>query len=293
MSNDVPGELVSVGEEEESTESNDNDKTQVAENSNKQIIPSSYRVSKGKLRVIKCRICEKQMKYQNYETHLKYKHPGENCKDLRARSENSIKNMFTAKRCIDPNKEVEPERKKARENESNTDYNSNITDPQGTTVTDYSSLTEKNACFPLATSVSGSKSTCEKEEIDEVSGVIQLLEKLAPLSKLDEVSVSRFVANIEGLSRLQLAPEVTTTKSNTLNLDNDSLLLSCKSLDEITNVFQEYEYDEQLEAIFCSICSVKDSNNKVLFKYKNYETYNRSARLLFSNKCLSSNKKQV
>ena len=52
MSNDVPGELVSVGEEEESTESNDNDKTQVAENSNKQIIPSSYRVSNGKLRVI-------------------------------------------------------------------------------------------------------------------------------------------------------------------------------------------------------------------------------------------------
>ena len=30
------------------------------------------------------------------------------------------------------------------------------------------------------------------------------------------------------------------------------------------------------------------TNNK-----KNYETYNRSARLLFSNKCLSSNKKQV
>ena len=29
------------------------------------------------------------------------------------------------------------------------------------------------------------------------------------------------------------------------------------------------------------------------FQLKNYETYNRSARLLFSNKCLSSNKKQV
>ena len=29
------------------------------------------------------------------------------------------------------------------------------------------------------------------------------------------------------------------------------------------------------------------------YKYKNYETYNRSARLLFSNKCLSSNIKQV
>ena len=38
---------------------------------------------------------------------------------------------------------VEPERKKARENESNTDYNRNITDPQDTTLTVYSFLTEK------------------------------------------------------------------------------------------------------------------------------------------------------
>ena len=34
------------------------------------------RVSQGKIREIKCRYCSKEMKHQNYETHLKYKHPG-------------------------------------------------------------------------------------------------------------------------------------------------------------------------------------------------------------------------
>ena len=41
------------------------------------------------------------------------------------------------------------------------------------------------------------------------------------------------------------------------------------------------------------ICSKHIENEMQWMDVKNYETYNRSARLLFSNKCLSSNIKQV
>ena len=37
-----------------------------------------YRGSKGKHLVIKCRACDKELKYQNYESHLKSQHPSLN-----------------------------------------------------------------------------------------------------------------------------------------------------------------------------------------------------------------------
>ena len=54
----------------------------------------SYRQSSGKLEIIQCRVCRKEMKHQNYQTHLKFQHPAEDHKNLRIKSNKSIMNMF-------------------------------------------------------------------------------------------------------------------------------------------------------------------------------------------------------
>ena len=46
-----------------------------------------YRKSTGKTVDITCRVCDKIMKYQNYMTHLKAKHPEEDSKNLRGKSD--------------------------------------------------------------------------------------------------------------------------------------------------------------------------------------------------------------
>ena len=56
-----------------------------------------YRKSAGKLEDITCRVCEKAMKFQNYATHLKFKHPQEDNKNLRGKHNQSIKTMFDSK----------------------------------------------------------------------------------------------------------------------------------------------------------------------------------------------------
>ena len=57
-----------------------------------------YRSSKGKKMTLKCRFCNKELKYQNYETHLKSQHPGSDHKDLRSKFDNPIMSMLRPKR---------------------------------------------------------------------------------------------------------------------------------------------------------------------------------------------------
>ena len=54
----------------------------------------NYRQSSGKQEVIQCRVCEKEMKFQNYMAHLKFQHPREDFKNLRAKGNKSILNMI-------------------------------------------------------------------------------------------------------------------------------------------------------------------------------------------------------
>ena len=54
----------------------------------------NYRQSSGKQEVIQCRVCEKEMKFQNYMVHLKFQHPREDFKNLRAKGNKSILNMI-------------------------------------------------------------------------------------------------------------------------------------------------------------------------------------------------------
>ena len=97
-----------------------------------------------------------------------------------------------------------------------------------------------------------------------------LLTNLAPLANLDESTISKLVTNIEELAKLSLEPKVaeqpTETSTTNATLDNDTLLLSCNSLVDITTRFQEYEYDEKLGGVICCVCSTENSSN-VLFDY--------------------------
>ena len=54
----------------------------------------NYRKSAGKVQDVTCRICNKVVKYQNYKAHLRSKHPEENSKNLRGKSDNPIENIF-------------------------------------------------------------------------------------------------------------------------------------------------------------------------------------------------------
>ena len=54
----------------------------------------NYRQSSGKQEVIQCRVCQKEMKFQNYMAHLKFQHPREDFKNLRAKGNKSILNMI-------------------------------------------------------------------------------------------------------------------------------------------------------------------------------------------------------
>ena len=59
--------------------------------------PQNYRKSMGKEVEVECRICSKILKFQNYQTHLKSQHPHEDHKNLRTKTNKSIKDMFSIK----------------------------------------------------------------------------------------------------------------------------------------------------------------------------------------------------
>ena len=268
----------------------------------------NHRVSQGKVRVIKCRFCSKEIKHQNYETHLKYQHPGKNFKDLRTKSDNSIDTMFKSKRIlnIDSASEQSAEQqvsKKVRLAGVNIDYNGNtVSANQITKPLEISSehdeinllnsslstpvgSSEPTLKLPSATSLTTGSTSEEASQIEEdidrenngaeVFDISNLLAKLAPLAKLDEAAVARLASNIEELAKLKLEPEVTQipTKDSS-NLDSGALLMSCNSIEDITNRFQEYEYDEQLGAMICCVCSVENCSSKAMFDYKKNQRSN-------------------
>ena len=57
----------------------------------------SFSQTSGKVTIKVCRVCSKEMLLQNYSTHLKMKHPKENFKDLRGKSDQNIKGLFLKK----------------------------------------------------------------------------------------------------------------------------------------------------------------------------------------------------
>ena len=53
-----------------------------------------YRRSHLKTTDVECRVCSKALIQQNYQTHLKRKHPDEDCNDLRPRDRRTIVSFF-------------------------------------------------------------------------------------------------------------------------------------------------------------------------------------------------------
>ena len=232
-----------------------------------------YRESKGKTQVVKCRICEKEMKLQNYEQHIKSKHPTENCKDHRSKSDKSIKSMFTAKRsCPDQNISVdEPPKKKVSTLAIDSNHNLAIADSalDDSSVNTSLATGSVDSIFPVASI----DPDVEKTEIKAFE-VKTLLEKLAPLSQLDESTISNFAKNIEEFSKLKLhsiasAEKDAETEPDITDINSESLLMSCKSLGDITSRFQEFEYNENLGGVVCTVCTCdkNPANTNVVFQY--------------------------
>ena len=243
----------------------------------------NYRESKGKNQVIKCRACAKEVKYQNYESHLKSQHPSEDFKDLRSKSDNSIQTMFKSKsKRAFPfnNDDDEPPIKVA--NHQISDINSNLA--MQPAVSDEASSTR----FSLTSEVSGltsdqpSPGSITQPENDEnkyveaadTLEISRLLEKLSPLAQLDENTISKLVTNIEELSKMKLESKPAVRDSHVDQssagsmMDNETILMSSCSLADITTRFQEFEYNAKLGGVICILCSAQANDNKdAVFDY--------------------------
>ena len=127
-----------------------------------------------------------------------------------------------------------------------------------------------------------------KEENNNTAEFHDLLSKLTPLANLDEATVSKLVENIEALSKMDLKESaLKESKSEEKVADAEKtglngLLYTCKSIEDITSKFQEFEYDEEKEGIICCVCSLRDpsplNNNQNIpfsntgfFKFKSWE----------------------
>jgi phage FluMu protein Com len=68
-----------------------------------------YRRSHTKTTDVECRVCSKTLIQQNYQAHLKRKHPAEDCNDLRPRDQRTLLSFFgkPSKKIRDDTKEDE------------------------------------------------------------------------------------------------------------------------------------------------------------------------------------------
>lgn len=87
------------------------------------------------------------------------------------------------------------------------------------------------------------------EENNNLTEFNNLLSKLSPLAKVDDSTISKLVENLEALSKLDLNKRDNTTDTKVSSADKSSdlsgLLFSCKSVQDVTSKFQEFEYSEE------------------------------------------------
>ena len=105
------------------------------------------------------------------------------------------------------------------------------------------------------------------EENNNLTEFNSLLSKLSPLAKLDDSTISKLVENLEALSKLDLNKRDNTTDTKVISTeeyntgkdkssDLSELLFSCKSVQDVTSKFQEFEYSEEKEGVVCCLCCV-------------------------------------
>ena len=252
-----------------------------------------YRQSKGKKLSIQCRVCDKEMLYQNYQAHLKFKHTKEDFRNLSTKSDKSIKNVF---QLVKPNLK-RPAPDTDNNNKRNCpeilDSNQNTTDSQNSApdqepgssslplvendVDDGDHLLHNP---PLLTAPGHSAHQAEEEQKardledqkDSVETLNRLVTKLAPLANIEDSVISKLVENIENLAMLTVSSDHEKTdkkdeKSKSCDFDLDTLFFSCHSVKDITNKFQEYEYDDESGGFVCCVCNTQTVDQNVVIKY--------------------------
>ena len=247
--------------------------------------------SSGKVMNIKCRKCLKSMLLQNYSTHLKMKHPNENFKDLRGKEDQDISNMFKRKRENDDT----IGRKKTKLSVIDDQQNSKL-------------LAEAAATpLPLDTGlisdndVSGDENTGKGEVNNNLEGFNNLLSKLAPLASIDDSTILKLAENLEALSKIDInkKPDKDTIECKDKGdpsgpadkrSDMSGLLFSCKTVQDVTSKFQEFDYNEDKEAMVCCVCSIGEQKplnfsgsgmGTGVFKYKTVESLSKTQSLEF------------
>ena len=86
-----------------------------------------------------------------------------------------------------------------------------------------------------------------------------LVAKLAPLAQLDGDTVAKLVENIDNLAKLSIAPRVSENNKEghplpkNPDLDLNTLLYSCHSVQDIITKFQEFEYEADLGGFICCL----------------------------------------
>ena len=257
-----------------------------------------YRKSAGKLEDITCRVCDKIMKFQNYATHLKFKHPQEDNKNLRGKNNKSIKNMIGSKKSgikrpspFAPDSSVEHKRiltntakdyddnqNQSKDNDSSPEVlvlDTLLTEVHETEVSDADSLSASICNDQFQLDIHEATHDINANVVDNdlknvsIAELNSLVTKLAPLANLESDTIAKLADNIDRLTTLSLVqvadPKCTDANEDTakiLDVDLNTLFFSCHSVTDITTKFQEFEYSAELDGILCSVCNQEEPSLK-------------------------------
>ena len=200
--------------------------------------------SAGKSNLINCRACAEKVLSQNYQEHLKRKHGGEDCNDLRTKNQGVISfSTFT-------NKQNNPENATDELAAERPTDEICIDDP----------LSNENDLPATNQSLTSLSSKCIEGigNCQDSSGK-NLMKQI--LEKIDHVPV--------GISELKnnKAKETCNKKGdNPVSQDNFAstvadLLYSCRSIADITNKFVEFADDEEHSLLVCRVCLPSGGEN--------------------------------
>ena len=301
----------------------------------------NYRQSKGKQEIIECRICKKEMKLQNYETHLKSQHPQEDSKNRRTKSDKSIKSIENIFEKTQKQIMKRPVPETTTESEMNTHITAKRFAPDNLDLNQNSVNKAQNTpslSHEMMPSVSSTKSpsvshsageddllhvdllpgdlppgdllhgdhrgadlstaklpavsaddsayqakpdqdnpvqlsgTIDGKQITPTEALNTLVAKLAPLAQLEDDVISKLVENIEKIGKLSICGEENEKSEKKVenkkpsDFDLNTLIFSCHSVTDITNKFQEFEYDAELGGFVCCVCNTQHQN--FVFSYK-------------------------
>ena len=203
-----------------------------------------YYRNAGKSNHINCHACAEKVLSQNYREHLKRKHGGEDCNDLRPKNQGVILfSTFTNKR----NKPENATEELAAERPMDEIC---IDDP----------LSKENDLPTTNQSLTSLSSKCiEAVGNTQDSTGNNLMKQI--LEKIDHLSIG-----ISELKNNKVKETCNEKGDNPVSQDNFAckvadLLYSCRSIADITNKFVEFADDEEHSLLVCKVCLPSGGEN--------------------------------